>query len=1193
VYLLSIKEFLIKENIKQAKKFLQSIGEEEPNENPVFKHIVDKLSKRPNYVDTFTRMIFSEKDASDENLLNEFDKIVDWILKNKDLVKRLPKNILQYEKIEELSDDISELERQNIIKKFTNSLYSSMRRNVQYLSNEQLDKYEDLAYRFMTLPEHTRNDFTELKYFKMNNISFDEFLDAIESFLDNNSVNKDMPAVLDYIKNNNIEVVYNKNKVLGIKTKDRQHIKYLTPEKWCINYSDYHYNMYLANDNYSTNFIIFNFNVPASSKYSLFGLTMRPNGTFREGAHQNRKNEEVTKKDIIYYTGAKDIYDYIKSDYWDEYVKYNKELFNLLNSIDEKGFEIDIKQISKAENFKHSEDTPNMFRSKINKHEIFKKMMDYYDNIYDSVKGFINSDFHMNENAVKNLYDTFNDNSYSYPNKVSADKILEIEDSFKYLPYFMLKIIIANTENNIELLTKSKKFEVFLDINYTNFNLIEEIKKNGFKFFNQLIDNEKLHIIQYLNKKDKHTRYDTFPNADDLKDIKHQTDFDEFKKIYKYFKNNSIVATYLMINLNQEKFDYLFENGNYNIFYHPNFKQFSKNINIQKFIEYLPKVLEDKYYHSMYSNLYKDINYDFFIDNSIVEYLYYGKLLEGTRPDTVCAKNAFVAWQKKTTNIYKNLENENMKVAFEIFYHYILKYNPNNYSYISMRDSDLNKIDVGQILNYVQNYFNELEENINVYINVKESSDEILNFLRKVINRIENKDEIIKSIENKLYTDIEETIDDEMNDGMKNVNLGISDIDKIVKKKKRYSEKFKGKVNIDLSDYVYDMIANVPDETKNLPIAYLDNLFEPNEESVSWYVDNLSEEFQSYAGEINYTAKKYFCHLIEKFNLKKDFEYYYHRYKTLPTEKKLDYNIEKKLYDNVIEKGFKYNGIYYLETDLKELSSMIEGDVDLNKLYEDPYEYYADFYNDGKDIDIDDIDIGNLAQILEIIKYYLDDLKESDVLIDEGIVDLDVNILDNITDEMKRYSTEETMEYLKNNPGVKDNIKIIEDLINSKEDIFNEIYDAIKFSIHNAEQTKFINDKIKEAIDNIPILKVINHKNSFYGNKIIFKSSFVDKYDKEKHGEDTMLVKLDLETIIDDVDEGNIYDYGIGYADIQDYFGVATSDDDLKANNPFSDYDYPDGFDQDYMNEDLYNGLSFLIPTKNENIVIKFSDFKL
>jgi len=322
MFILDKNTYLLKENIKQAKSFLKkeyNIDVDQDN-SVIFEAIRELLKKFPNLVYVFTKLIFQEENK--ERALEKAREIIEWYKENKNISKQLPKNLIQYDSLEKISDDIVQLEDQIKIKKFYKSLYSSMRSEVDRLGEEGMEKFNQLALSFMDLKEDYKKLFTPLKYFEKNDISISEFLDTLDKFINKSDVNERKKEVLEYVKKHDINIVYNQNNILAIETSDKEHVCNLGSEKWCIVYSDNYYDSYLDKSKYNTQYFIFNFNLPASNPNSEFGITIDPKGKTLHGGSQNKNNNAVDLNRIY------DMTDIPKGSLKSKY----EEIYNKINS---------------------------------------------------------------------------------------------------------------------------------------------------------------------------------------------------------------------------------------------------------------------------------------------------------------------------------------------------------------------------------------------------------------------------------------------------------------------------------------------------------------------------------------------------------------------------------------------------------------------------------------------------------------------------------------------------------------------------------------------------------------------------------------------------------------------------------------------------------------------------------------------
>lgn len=298
-----INDFLLIENIQQAKTILQKKGLN-PDTEDAFKLIKSKLKDVPNLIGFFTKLKYEQ--STD---LNTLEHLMNWIINNRNIIGQLPKNVLQYKSAEELEDDINHLKRNTLINKFYKNLYKSMRDAVDKLNEEDKKKFNDLALTYMELDEEKKKNFTPLKYFEKNNISIQEFMDALETFIKKETVNDDKGDILEKLKEHegNYKIKYDKNNVLVIQSNDEKTVCDIGSQNWCIVYNpDTYAKSYFGPGTYNTQYIVFNFNLPSSSANSLFGITIDENSEVKYGGSQNKRNQSVTLDEVKEMTGIPD-----------------------------------------------------------------------------------------------------------------------------------------------------------------------------------------------------------------------------------------------------------------------------------------------------------------------------------------------------------------------------------------------------------------------------------------------------------------------------------------------------------------------------------------------------------------------------------------------------------------------------------------------------------------------------------------------------------------------------------------------------------------------------------------------------------------------------------------------------------------------------------------------------------------------
>jgi len=473
--ILSIRNFILFENIQQAKSILNKKGLD-INKEKDYNDILTIFKKNPNLIGIFVKFRYDDNIPM-ENIKN----VANWILNNRQLLSQLPNNILNYKNFEKLEDDIEKLNRGQLVKKFYNSLYRSMKDEIDKLDDKQ--KFNDLAYNFMILPNELKKNFTPLKYFEVNNINFDDFMNALNSYIENNTVNSDKKSILKIIDEykNNLKIVYNKDNILIIQSNNKEVIKKLGSQSWCIVYSnDYYQEQYFGYGKGNTQYIIFDFNLPSSSSNSMFGITVDENGKTMYGACQDKYNRGKELSEIL---DSKNIPKHIiKPD--DEVLK-EKEKFDEFKKLLDEDSLIDILNFIKNNNIKNiDKDFINKSLSNYNRQSEIKE---------DLKRLLINNKDNLNE--FLNKYDIFS---------ILSDRIImeplfvkSGEEVFGNIDNVIIMLLhhIKNRDNRIYTIS----FESNLIQNTYFFNVINDIKLEDINKINNkydiLNDSEKVQII--------------------------------------------------------------------------------------------------------------------------------------------------------------------------------------------------------------------------------------------------------------------------------------------------------------------------------------------------------------------------------------------------------------------------------------------------------------------------------------------------------------------------------------------------------------------------------------------------------------------------------------------------------------------------------------------------------------------------
>jgi hypothetical protein len=283
----------IHESIKQAKQYL-STKEIETDNNPVLARLSELLKKKPNLIGNFVKYHYEENIS-----LEELTSFIQYMTTNKATVGKLPKALIDYDKFEYIQDDLRVVERGVKANKLYGYLHPELRADIAKLPEQQKNDLDSLVIDFMDLPEEKRKAFTPLKFFRENKTSVSDFSERMRDFVENLDSGRERIEQALEEHENKYEIVYNQDNILIVKGNDRELVKAIGSEKWCIVYAqDTYYNRYLAPSTNNTHYTIFNFNYSLSNRYGRFGVTIAESGKPSYGGCQDNLNTNTNIEDI-------------------------------------------------------------------------------------------------------------------------------------------------------------------------------------------------------------------------------------------------------------------------------------------------------------------------------------------------------------------------------------------------------------------------------------------------------------------------------------------------------------------------------------------------------------------------------------------------------------------------------------------------------------------------------------------------------------------------------------------------------------------------------------------------------------------------------------------------------------------------------------------------------------------------------
>ncbi len=336
-----IGEMLLSENVNQAEKLLKTYNI--PFDNPEYIEFKNTLLKNNNigYLGPLINMAQVNKELmNDSTLFKVLNTVYRLMLENKNLLNNLPKKIHEYTSIYDLIEDISELERKSVLKKFTNLLVDkNLKFEINSLGgdgslNWKTGFYDDIIYYFKNIDKTPQSKMFTKKINKYNDINdiFD-FLNTIVTF------HKKGFFYEKYVKKGNgknIKLVYrdDENERLLFIVTDSEGIREIGSPSWCIKSEDA-FNNYNSNDKIQYVFLDF---TSHDINYSVIGFTMDV-------------NNEVSASHLLDDTHVNDITSYLKQiGVLYKFTSINKEII-IIKKNNEKYFKLKSNNYNDEQNY--------------------------------------------------------------------------------------------------------------------------------------------------------------------------------------------------------------------------------------------------------------------------------------------------------------------------------------------------------------------------------------------------------------------------------------------------------------------------------------------------------------------------------------------------------------------------------------------------------------------------------------------------------------------------------------------------------------------------------------------------------------------------------------------------------------------------------------------------------------------------
>lgn len=300
-------KYKIFENVQQAKSILKDLKISEDDND--YQLIRQRFKGSEGYVGWFTKMRYKNNIPIDE-----LTDIIDLIDTNSPVIKFLPKSLIEYDKFEDLLDDI-EITKSKIEVKRCYDEFPSIQKNLIDLEDP---KVVELLKSLSSLKNKSAY-FAKVARYKNKSM----LIDSIKSFVEGNSKSDGFDDIVRSIKSRG-------SYGLKIITQDKEHdiiiIRAIDPNvvsslgsgtSWCIRNSST-FRSYVPDEN-THQYMIWLTDMPTYNNYSIIGVTIGPKGYvtghLKDDSHININQlaEVLLQRNVDFkklYPNLKKSYDY-------------------------------------------------------------------------------------------------------------------------------------------------------------------------------------------------------------------------------------------------------------------------------------------------------------------------------------------------------------------------------------------------------------------------------------------------------------------------------------------------------------------------------------------------------------------------------------------------------------------------------------------------------------------------------------------------------------------------------------------------------------------------------------------------------------------------------------------------------------------------------------------------------------------
>jgi hypothetical protein len=353
---------LIAENVKQGEDLFKKIyGKEIPKENVDYVNLINLLVKN-NQVG-YTPLLIK---LFGEDFKNATEFYVKDIIPNKDNLKLLPKQILSYNNLDELSNDLENLSLNKNIKKILNlvqkknvDLYNTFKNDLENrVSKENIQYFVNEIYPTKFIKLFTKkidryvNNPKELVGYFLNVIKDHKRGFTYEKMI--NKIGALPPEDIEILSSENDE----NNSYIFVHTKTNEGLKLVGSISWCI-WNDETFLEYTENNNERQQYVIVDFYADDINK-SVIGFTIDENKNI---THAHLRDDEDFSGQAKSYLENRKLWNKILNGH--SFVKKSEKIRKIKNS------PILTDEIMKR-------DTEDKFKSNLVKINFYEKLLKFY-----------------------------------------------------------------------------------------------------------------------------------------------------------------------------------------------------------------------------------------------------------------------------------------------------------------------------------------------------------------------------------------------------------------------------------------------------------------------------------------------------------------------------------------------------------------------------------------------------------------------------------------------------------------------------------------------------------------------------------------------------------------------------------------------------------------------------------------------